>query len=554
MFEQLSATGGSPSGIRDPGAVVGSYRLIDLIGQGGMGVVYLAEHTRLGRRVAIKMLRSEYSTNRQAVRRFFTEARAVNRISHKHIVEITDFIEEPGADNYYVMELLIGHNLATLVDGCPQMALERSSAIMIQVAHALEAVHSAGIVHRDLKPDNVFLIDRAGTPDFVKVLDFGVAKLGDLEEQIDTHRTAAGTILGTPEYMSPEQASGTAIDPRTDIYAFGVMLYELVTGRLPLTGKSFGELVVKHLTVTPEPPSQIVGLPHAIPDALDDLILACLAKLPDERPATMAIVRERLDAIALAEGWVPPVEDLDLAASPAASMPKLRRPTEPVHDAAVARSPSTLVESPRRGRLAPVLIAIASTAAVALIATLVLRRGEVPRATPPASPVAAQVDIELVTTPPGAAVYLDGRSEPLGTTPFVASLARSDRDATFELRLAGHETRFQHARLDRATRIVTELTALPDSVVAARPAIPAIRAAGSELLPVAVDRTPSRPAGGKRREPDRASKPLAGANPVGPTTKAIETTTPIETAPPPGQPPSPAVPGDRTGVLNPFQP
>src|SRR5688572_12741437 len=303
--------------VRSPGSVLGSYRLIDVIGEGGMGVVYVAEHMRLGRKVAIKTLRSEYSNNALAVRRFFSEARAVNRICHQNIVEITDFVEQPGADNYYIMELLQGTTLARVIDhaGIMPIPVERSVAIMVQVAAALEAVHTAGIIHRDLKPDNVFLIERGGTRDFVKVLDFGVAKLIETPEQVSVHQTAAGQILGTPEYMSPEQASAQSVTTQTDVYSFGVLLYELVTGRRPVTGKSFGEIVVKHLTATPIPARKVKGLPHDIPVELVDLILACLAKEPGDRPQGMHAVAERLEAIAEAYGW-PLTSTLDVPRPP----------------------------------------------------------------------------------------------------------------------------------------------------------------------------------------------------------------------------------------------
>ncbi|HUS31465.1 MAG TPA: protein kinase [Kofleriaceae bacterium] len=300
-----------------PGTILGSYRLEEVIGEGGMGIVYLATHTRLGRRVAIKMLRSHYTTNPQAIHRFFAEARAVNKIHHPNIVQITDFIEQPGDDNYYVMELLEGTNLAHLIVHGGMISLARTFAIMTQVASVLEAVHRAGIVHRDLKPENVFLIERGGQQDFVKLVDFGVAKLiDDTDDFVATNNTNPGAILGTPDYMSPEQASAVPVDHRTDIYAFGAMLYELVTGRLPLKGANFGELVVQLMTVTPTPPSQL-SLPHEVPPALEELIMSCLAKQTIDRPDSMETIGERLGEIAEEQGWI--VYELNV------------RPSGPVH-------------------------------------------------------------------------------------------------------------------------------------------------------------------------------------------------------------------------------
>jgi serine/threonine-protein kinase len=231
------------------GTVIGGYRILELLGEGGMGRVYVAEHIKLGRRVAMKVLKTELATNVNAVSRFFAEARAVNRISHDHIVEITDFLEKSGGYNCYIMELLRGEDLGLRLLRAEPPSLATSVEIAIQIASALGAVHAAGIVHRDLKPDNIFLIERSGSRNYVKLLDFGVAKLIDpFDTGIATHTTAAGQIIGTPEYMSPEQAGGQVVDHRTDIYALGVILYELVTGQLPFKAKSFGELVIKHMT------------------------------------------------------------------------------------------------------------------------------------------------------------------------------------------------------------------------------------------------------------------------------------------------------------------
>jgi serine/threonine protein kinase len=288
-----------------PGTILGSYKLHEVIGEGGMGIVYLATHARLGRRVAIKMLRSHYTTNPQAIHRFFAEARAVNKIHHPNIVQITDFIEQPGEDNYYVMELLEGKNLGHVIVQGGILPLPRTFGIMMQVASVLEAVHRAGIVHRDLKPENVFLTERGGQQDFVKLVDFGVAKLiDDQDDFVSMHNTNPGSILGTPDYMSPEQASATSVDHRTDIYAFGAMLYELVTGKLPLSGPNFGEMVVQLMTVTPTPPRELTGLPHEIPAALDDLIMGCLSKQTIDRPDSMETVAERLQDISDEQGWI----------------------------------------------------------------------------------------------------------------------------------------------------------------------------------------------------------------------------------------------------------
>ncbi|MGE5186373.1 MAG: serine/threonine-protein kinase [Acidobacteriota bacterium] len=259
-----------------PGTILGSYRIEDVLGEGGMGIVYLATHTRLGRRVAIKVLRPEYTSDPRALARFFGEARSVNKIAHQNIIEVTDFVEQPGADNYYVMELLEGVSLAELVSLGGMLELPRSLAIMTQLAQALAAVHRAGIVHRDVKPHNVILIQRDGRADFVKLVDFGVAKLvGSTDEPV----AAETSIFGTPRYMAPEHRSGAAVDHRADIFSFGVMFHELVTGELPKPGVL---------------PGQIAGLPHTIPHALEAVIVQCTSLDPAGRPRDLDDVAERL--------------------------------------------------------------------------------------------------------------------------------------------------------------------------------------------------------------------------------------------------------------------
>jgi serine/threonine protein kinase len=320
-----------------PGTVLGSYRIDDVLGEGGMGIVYLATHVHLQRRVAIKVLRTELLQSEQALRRFFAEARAVNRIAHPNVIEVTDFVEGPGEANYYVMELLEGASLAALLHHGGIPSLDRSIAIMTQLAGALVAVHAAGIVHRDIKPDNIVLIQRGGDSDFVKLVDFGLAKLIDsgadaIERpghtpglKITELQTAQGALLGTPGYMSPEQAAGTPLDHRTDIYSFGVMLYELVTGVRPHIGSTVGEMVVSLLTEPPLPPSQVPDLPHVVPPALEELILQCLAKEQARRPLSIEYVLEQLEAIAEEQGWL--VYELVRPTTVSEPMPVLTRPT-----------------------------------------------------------------------------------------------------------------------------------------------------------------------------------------------------------------------------------
>jgi serine/threonine protein kinase len=216
----------SPLGV---GSDIGAYRLQQLLGTGGMGQVYLAEHRKLGRQVAIKLLLPDRSEDPEMVRRFFHEARVVNQIKHENIVEIFDFIEEVGGFNYLIMEFLEGQDLTQTRRRDGAFKIQRTLHILEQVCSALQAAHSKGVVHRDLKPDNIFLIHRTGQDDFVKLLDFGIAKMN----AVTALKTNVGAVLGTPIYMSPEQAEGRAVDGRSDLYSLGVLLHWMLFDALP---------------------------------------------------------------------------------------------------------------------------------------------------------------------------------------------------------------------------------------------------------------------------------------------------------------------------------
>ncbi|HEY0839859.1 MAG TPA: serine/threonine-protein kinase, partial [Vulgatibacter sp.] len=294
---ELEAGAGETLAFGTDAKVLGSYRLVQMLGEGGMGRVFLAEHVKLGRRVALKMLRPEFAANAEAVRRFFAEARAVNQVAHPNIVAVTDFFEADGAGQapYLIMEYLEGESLRALLDREPVPDLLRTVSIALQVADALAAVHAAGIVHRDLKPDNVFLV--SGRQDLVKILDFGIAKLRSPGDGRSMLHTAHGAVLGTPEYMSPEQAEATLrVDHRADVYALGVMLYEMVSGRKPIVGNTISETLIKQLTWTPPLPSEAT-LDASIPTELEELIMRCLEKAAERRPRDMREVEATLRGV-----------------------------------------------------------------------------------------------------------------------------------------------------------------------------------------------------------------------------------------------------------------
>ncbi|HET7502218.1 MAG TPA: serine/threonine-protein kinase [Kofleriaceae bacterium] len=271
------------------GQSIGNYRILSKIGTGGMGAVYLAEHPLIGKRVALKVIHRELAGNRDVVSRFFQEARAVNKLGNDHIVEIHDFGVTPEGDHFYIMEYLDGRTLASILGREKRLDVMRALHVGAQIANALAAAHAAGIIHRDLKPDNIMVMPRLGDPDFVKVLDFGLAKVFSAASAV---KTAAGVLLGTPQYMSPEACESRGeVDHRTDIYALGVLLFQMMTGVLPFDGASMGEVLVKQVTALPPVPR---ALNPSIPPSVEQILLRCLAKRLDARFATMLQLREAL--------------------------------------------------------------------------------------------------------------------------------------------------------------------------------------------------------------------------------------------------------------------
>jgi serine/threonine-protein kinase len=283
------------------GEILGDrYRIVERIGEGGMGTVYLCEHVALGKRMAVKVLRPEFSRDEELVRRFQQEARAASQIGQENIVDVIDFGRTPDGSMYFAMEALEGESLAKVMRREGKLPLERAFPILGQICKALGAAHARGIVHRDLKPENVILLRRDDGSDFVKVLDFGISKNGRGPET--SRITRAGSIIGTPEYMAPEQAAATTVDHRCDIYALGVLAYEMVTGALPFQGETPLGTLLKHQSEAPEPPRK--RRPD-LPQEAETLILRALVKRPEGRQQTMAEVAADLSLALAAIGLGP---------------------------------------------------------------------------------------------------------------------------------------------------------------------------------------------------------------------------------------------------------
>jgi eukaryotic-like serine/threonine-protein kinase len=306
------------------GAMLGPYRILECIGDGAMGRVYRAEHVELRRPAAIKFLLPYYAADPEAVSRFLQEAKAVNMVRHANLVDVYDvFVEPERGIRAYVMELLTGRSLR---DAMMQETLGLATVLSItrQVASALHAVHGAGIVHRDLKPENVYLCAGADGGTAVKVLDFGVAKFtrGDVPYQ-----TRNGTVVGSPWYMAPEQASGEAVDHRADVYSLGVLLYEMLTGRVPFPGYDYASVIRGQVTAVPPPLRRHDGWEP--PASVGAVVLRCLEKDPAARPRDMAALWTDLAAAAgprfsLAPSLVPSLDARSPAAAPDA--PRRHRP------------------------------------------------------------------------------------------------------------------------------------------------------------------------------------------------------------------------------------
>jgi serine/threonine-protein kinase len=368
-----------------PGTRVGEYEIVQKIGEGGMGMVYGALHPLIGKRAAIKVIHRNLSANTEASDRFIREAQAVNQIGHPNIVDVFGFGELPDGRRFFVMEWLKGESLGARLER--ELPTAEALEILEAVTKALEAAHDAGVLHRDLKPDNVFLQERKGEKPVVKLLDFGLAKLsGTVDETLDTTRT--GAVMGTPLYISPEQAKGEKVDFATDVYSLGAIAYQLFSGDVPFRATSAVETMALHIS---QPVVPLASLVPTLPAEIDQLVRAMLDKDPRKRPS-VARVREQLAALRLPDVLVArDSRPLALANAMARS------------DLALAATTATGPTPKTRRSPAPIILGVVGFAAAAIVAALVVGRGSSRPAAAPAvatAPPAIEPMVPPAPSPP----------------------------------------------------------------------------------------------------------------------------------------------------------
>src|SRR4051812_31963254 len=379
--------------------LAGRYLIQRKLGEGGMGAVYQATHNVLEKQVALKVLHGEFARKPDLVERFMQEAKAASRIRHENVIDISDFGTTPEGLVFFAMELLHGHDLHEEIARArlagQLLPWQRSKRIFVQICAALSAAHALGIIHRDLKPENIYLVDFLGEPDFVKLLDFGIAKLTEVADG-DRKLTRTGMLFGTPEYMSPEQARGDAVDPRVDVYAMGCILFQLVTGRVPFEAENFMGVLSLHLTQPPPaiPPEVFdsIGAPRTLAQIID----RALAKDRNQRFAT---IDELSRAVRAASGdkLTGPVVTQGNVAAPPSTATFGRVKTQWTGNLSVPEGDAAA--PPARPALPLVVGAVLLVAGAAVTtAVLVSRGGPTPTDTASARPVTAPPPAPMTPT------------------------------------------------------------------------------------------------------------------------------------------------------------
>jgi serine/threonine-protein kinase len=435
---------------QDPylGATIdGRYKVEALLGEGGMGVVYRCSHTIIGKKVAMKVLRADLARDAEVTERFLNEAKSASTIGNAHIIDISDFGQFQDGSTYFVMEFLVGNPLTKAVEGGQAVPVPRIIHIARQLCEGLSAAHAVGIVHRDLKPDNIFLIERGSEKDFVKILDFGIAKVSTSGE--GAKLTRAGAVFGTPHYMSPEQAAGQPVDHRGDIYSFGVILYELASGRVPFDADNFMGILTQHMYKAPVPIRALVPQPQEVPPGLEAIVLKCLSKRPEHRYQSMDELIADLDR--LKAGSVPEAVPEMMSRSGGFNVPadyfKAAKMPEPV--------PASPVSERRKSKW-PLIAGLAGVAAAIAIVGAIFAKSSQGNAQPdaatatkpvvapapaPAAPSAAEPltltkQVALAIVPAEAHVYQGDKD--LGTSPVLLEVEEG-KSLTVTARMEGYK-------------------------------------------------------------------------------------------------------------------
>ncbi len=443
------------------------YRVIRPLGEGGMGRVYEAEHTLVKRRVAIKCLHAQYAINGEVLGRFLREAQSASSIGNEHIVDVLDMGRLTDGAPFMALEFLEGRDLAKTLQEDGPMSIGRAARIVRQVCEAASAAHAKGIVHRDLKPENIFLIERGGSTDFVKVLDFGIAKV--LAGDGSAARTGTGVMVGTPQYMAPEQIEDSkSVDHRADLYAIGGILFASLAGRPVFQSGSVAKLAYEVCMV---PPPSILDLRADVPPTLAALVERLLAKLPGDRPQSAREVGEALGAFVALDA--PPAPGL-VAALP--SFGSIANSKTEHATPAPTRAPSLVarVDAPSRrvARAAMAAMVVVALALVGGIVALATRRTPAPPA--PCHPTTVVVpSAPTAVEPPAAPVVAPLVVPPTPATsasPALVGVAPEEA-STPELRPHGHG--HHGASATRATAAQGSPTVAPAPAASTSPARPA---------------------------------------------------------------------------------
>ncbi len=452
----------------------GKYELVRLLGEGGMGAVYEAQHQLIGRRLAVKFLHPQYASSPEVVTRFHREAKAAAKIGHENIIEVTDMGQAEDGSPYIVMEFLEGTDVRGLLDEIGVIPVKRAAHIMVQALSGLQAAHDVEIIHRDLKPENIFLLRKGNNPDYVKLLDFGISKFKALETDNARALTQTGTVLGTPHYMSPEQARGDQnISSRSDIYAMGVILYQMATGHLPFDAPNYNALLIKILTEDPPRPEV---LNPDLPQELIDTIDRAMARNEADRFATCDEFRRYLLPFA------PGSSDI----SSHLSMSSRTAIREALYNTA---TPFEMAQSgvgkKKMPKLPLVLGAVAAVVAAGVVAAVLLlggggkldpeaQPGQAAGAGDPAiaapaegaeaistdgmgtgDPVVDEVTVKVAASAPGAIVKIDGVE--VGPAPFQGPFLHSEALRMVEVSAPDHEPEKRAVKFETDLDLVFDL-------------------------------------------------------------------------------------------------